>query len=173
MTNFYFFYKYIITNHLILKFPKTKIKNITKLQKIEINSTILDYKKDYNFFYYNLCVLIFLITGKILKIKKNIELNVKIYSYVFLNLKESYLFLEIFAILLLPLLNKYNMPLNYKNFDIFANYRYQIKYVDPIFTSKNILASWSNYNKVNIFIHFKSLKKIHNFIFLQYLKFKF
>ena len=94
-------------------------------------------------YFYNLCVLLTLITGKFLLVKrfnKSFETK-KIHLILNLYKESMYSFLDMFSILLLPLFQKYNMPLSLDDFDTFGNYYYQIYYSDPVFTSKNVILS--------------------------------
>lgn len=173
--NLFLYYKKIIKNQLILKLKLNKNDIIPKLKKITLN-IYLSYNNDkYLIYFYNLCALVLLISGKFLIVNRflnNQYDNNKIQLKILLENYQMYNFLDMFVILLLPLFQNYNMPLKFKNFDTFGNYYYQINYSDPIFTSKNIITSWSVLNKINLIFFIKSKNKYHSFLLLQYLKFK-
>lgn len=173
--NLFLYYKKIIKNQLILKLKRKKNDIIPELQKITLNIYLNSSNDKYLIYFYNLCALVLLLSGKFLivnKIPDNQFDYKKIHLKVLFKKYQMYNFLDMFIILLLPLFQNYNMPLRLKNFDTFGNYYYQINYSDPIFTSKNIITSWSVLNKINFIFFIKSKNKYHSFLLLQYLKFK-
>lgn len=172
--NLFLYYKKIIRQQLLLKLKLKKTDLIPEIQKINFN-IYLDPNFDKNlFFFYNLCALLTLITGKFLIVKRfnNVFEHKKVHLTLNLSKYPMYSFLDMFSSILLPLFQNYNMPLRLNNFDTFGNYYYQINYSDPVFTSKNIIISWSALNKINIIFFIKSNNKYHSFLLLQYLKFK-
>jgi len=153
---------------------KLNTKNIPEIKQIAFNIYLDSENEKYIIYFYNICVLLTLITGKFLKVKKfnkNYE-NKKIHLQIILKKEEMYDFLEVFSSMLLPLFQNYNMPLRLKNFDNFGNYYYQISYSDPVFTSKNIITSWSSSNKINILFFMETRNIYYSFLLLQYLNFK-
>jgi len=175
MNNTKIFYKYIIKSQILLKYPKSKlIKH--NLQKVIFNIYINTSNKYYYIYLYNICLLIRMLTNKILyvkKIKQNYGLD-KLHFSLKLKGNSLWTFIETFNNFLLPVFLNYNMGLKKENFDKFGNFNYFLKYIDPIFTSKNIVTIWNNKNLLNIQLIFKkqkiNIKK--NYVFLQYLKMK-
>ena len=167
------YYKKIIRNHLLLKLKIKKNNIIPEVTRIKFNVYVNPDDTKYLYFY-NLCVLLWLITGKGLTVKtynKGYEKK-NIYLSINLEKEEMYDFLDTFTNVLLPIFQNYNMPLNLTKFDKFGNYNYKLMYADPVFTAKNVIISWSSMNKINIILFINSTNKYHNFILLQYLKFK-
>lgn len=172
--NLSLYYKKIIRKQLQLKLKLKKTDIIPEIKKISFNIYLDPNYDKYLIYFYNLCALLTLITGKFLIVKsfnKAFETK-KIHLILNLDKYSMYSFLDMFSTVLLPLFQNYNMPLRLNNFDTFGNYYYQISYSDPVFTSKNIIISWSALNKINIIFFIHSNNKYHSFLLLQYLKFK-
>lgn len=172
--NLYIYYKNVIRSQLLFKLNLNKIDDIPALKKISLNVYLNPKDDKYLMYFYNLCALLVLITGKFLIVKsfnKAFE-DKKIYLKLFLIKHQMYNFIDMFSTILLPLFQNYNMPLRLSNFDNFGNYYYQVSYSDPVFTSKNIIISWSALNKINIIFFIKTHNKSHSLLLLQYLKFK-
>jgi len=159
MNNTKIFYKYIIKSQILLKYPKSKlIKH--NLQKVIFNIYINTSNKYYYIYLYNICLLIRMLTNKILyvkKIKQNYGLD-KLHFSLKLKGNSLWTFIETFNNFLLPVFLNYNMGLKKENFDKFGNFNYFLKYIDPIFTSKNIVTIWNNKNLLNIQLIFKKQK---------------
>ena len=167
------YYKKIIRNHLLLKLKLNKKSFIPEVISINFN-VYLDPDNTKYLYFYNLCVLLWLITGKGLTVKsynKNYEKK-NIYLNIRLEKEEVYDFIDTFTTILLPVFQNYNMPLRLNKFDSVGNYNYQILYADPVFTAKNVIISWSGMNKINVVFFIKSKNKFHSFLLLQYFKFK-
>ena len=141
--NLYFYYKTIIRHQLLLKLKLKKKDLIPELKKINFNIYLDPENSKYFIYFYNLCALLLLITGKFLVVKRyNTKFEIKkIYLQISLAKYQMYAFLDMFSSILLPLFQNYNMSLRLNNFDNFGNYYYQINYSDPVFTSKNIIIS--------------------------------
>ncbi len=165
---------YVIKDQLLLKYPKMQIKNLPYIKKIIFYVYFRNLLSEYNLYLYNLCILVFLISGqkfftdKCIKSYSSVDVSLKL----IINKKESYIFIDCFNKLLLPLFSQYNMPLNIKDIDILGGFNYQLNYADPIFTSKNIVTNWSTVNKLNIHYLLNTRDRNLIFVFLQYLKFK-
>jgi len=140
MHNMFLYYKYIIRNQFLLKYPTKLASKLIKknLKKILFEIYLENTKKNYYLYLYNIAILVRLIANKFLyvkKIKKNYSLN-KIYMGI--NLKNIYMyqFLDIFTLILLPIFETFNIKLDIKKFDIFGNLRYRLIYCDPVFMSR-------------------------------------
>lgn len=175
MQNLHLYYKYIIRPQLLLKYPK--IKDLTEflIKKIRLNLLLIDSKKNYYIYLYNICILIRLLFNKFLfikKINKNFTIN-KIHLQISLEGFQMFIFLDVFGTFLLPLFESFNMGLKEKGFDIFGNYTFEFNYSDPIFMSKNTVLVWTPTNKVRILLFFNNKKKKNNMLLLRYLNFKY
>lgn len=144
MDNLEFYYKYIIRPQFLLKFPKLKNSfelTTFRIRKIRLSMFLLDPKKNYYLYLYNICVLVRLMFNKqlfIYKVKKNFTLN-KIHIRLSIENFQIYMFLDVFSTCLIPLFESFNMGLQERDFDIFGNYYFEFNYCDPIFMSKNTI----------------------------------
>lgn len=175
MHNLFLYYKYIIRVQLLLKYPVKKINDLIKsiLKKVLFEANLDDLKNNYYIYAYNIAILMRLIINKfiyITKINKSYGMN-KIYFGIVLKGTHMYQFLDVFANLLLPLFESFNVFLDIDKFDIFGNLQYRLIYCDPVFMSKNAVTVWSPAHSVNLKICFNNFDKILNYNVLQYLKF--
>lgn len=173
MQNMLLYYKYLLKNQFLLKYPEFNM-NTVMLKKILFEVYLDSMKTNYYIYLYNIAVLLRIILNKFLYIKKidqKFKLS-KIYMGISLVGNSMYQFLDIFTFLLLPLFESFNVVLDINKFDVFGNLQYQLIYCDPVFMSKNIVTVWSSLYSVNLKFCFNTLDKMLNYNILQQLKFK-
>lgn len=178
MINNYLYYKYVVRPQVLLKFPKKnnflEIPFFT-LRKIRLNMFLLDMKQNSFLYLYNICILMRLLFNKYLyikKVNKYYTLN-KVHIQLCIENDQIFIFLDIFANILLPLFETFNMGLKERNFDMFGNYLFEFNYCDPIFMSKNTVIVWSTTNKVRIIFYFFGKDKKQNMLLLRYLNLRY
>ena len=176
MQNLVLFYKYILRNQFLLKYPVNQVKNlwIFILKKIVFEVNLDNVKNNYYIYLYNIAILLRIILNKFLfitKINKHYNLT-KIYMGINLTGDHMFQFLDLFTLILLPLFESFNIVLDLNKFDIFGNIEYQLVYCDPVFMSKNTVTVWSPLYSVNIKFCFYNKNKMLNYNILQHFKFK-
>lgn len=142
MQNLYLYYVNIIRPQYFLKFPK--IKKLEKLinfaiKQVRLNMFLIDAKINFYLYLYNICVLMRILFGKpvhVKKVKKGYTLN-KVSIQLTITNYDIYNFLDIFCNIVLPVFEYFNMGLKFNNFDDFGNYRFEFNYFDPVFSTKN------------------------------------
>lgn len=175
MSRYLLYYKYIVRPQMLLKNPEIKKYYLyeSDLKKIIFNMYVNNYYKYSYLYLYNIFLLLLILTGKKISIKKltqDYKLD-KIHLQISLKGDIMYDFIDMFTTILLPLFQQYSMLLSLHHYDTFGNFIYRFQYVDPIFTSKNIVTIWSPNNKVTILFILKN-REVNMGILLQYLKLK-